>query len=330
MNVIIPGVQLEATGRADEIAVCWVAKAGMVLVERSPGAEIVPAEVRRQTEDARLPVALRGARLQHGIVDADVVALWVEAAKGFGKFARPVSGCDLFEDWRGIWQMFAQGIRQCVGAPEKHSTVPEIVASFQELLGRRKIGLLREAANLQRMVSVRCADFDVSVAGLRTCRPDAEDDNIFSGSGDLDALLESFAVPLRLSNDVVRRKEAKHSIWIVSQQEKRREANGRRCVTTNRLCEDLFRNQLWQLPQNGRAEVVVGNDPLAFGRGHRQQAGDGLLEHRLFAIEREQLFGSSLAAQRPEACAASPSQDDRIEVRIRLHGTRKPNTCDGR
>ena len=46
----------------------------------------------------------------------------------------------------------------------------------------------------------------------------------------------------------------------------------------------------------------------------RQQPRNGLLDHGLLAVEREQLLGPTLPAQRPEAGAAAAGQNHGIEI----------------
>ena len=47
----------------------------------------------------------------------------------------------------------------------------------------------------------------------------------------------------------------------------------------------------------------------------RQQARDGLLDHRLFPVEREQLLGTALSTERPKARASAASENHGIEIR---------------
>jgi hypothetical protein len=53
--------------------------------------------------------------------------------------------------------------------------------------------------------------------------------------------------------------------------------------------------------------------------GHGSESRDGLLDHAVLAVEREQLFGSTLTAERPEARAPATGENYGIEVRVRLH-----------
>src|SRR6185437_3213339 len=61
-------------------------------------------------------------------------------------------------------------------------------------------------------------------------------------------------------------------------------------------------------------EVVVGDDPELLSARGRQQTRDCLLNHGLLAIERKQLLGAFLAAERPEARATPAREDYRVKV----------------
>ena len=50
------------------------------------------------------------------------------------------------------------------------------------------------------------------------------------------------------------------------------------------------------------------------GRSQRQQSRHRLLDHGLLAVERQQLLGATLPAQRPEARAASAGKNHGMEI----------------
>ena len=50
------------------------------------------------------------------------------------------------------------------------------------------------------------------------------------------------------------------------------------------------------------------------GRSQRQQPRHGLLDHGLLAVERQQLLGATLPAQRPEAGAAAAGKNHGMEI----------------
>src|SRR5208337_1440104 len=123
-------------------------------MQRGPGAEVVPSEIGGQTEDARLAFSLGGARLQNCIVDADVFALRVMLSKSVRELARAISGGNLFEERSGVGKMLAQRVGERIGAPEKHTAVPEVVARVEKLPGRGEIRLFGEAAHAQEALVV--------------------------------------------------------------------------------------------------------------------------------------------------------------------------------
>src|SRR6266404_5254215 len=77
VNIIVLRVQGKSAGRRHRIPTTTFCLRYVVLMQRGPGAEVVPSEVGGQTEDAGLRFSLGRARLQHRIVNADVFALRV-------------------------------------------------------------------------------------------------------------------------------------------------------------------------------------------------------------------------------------------------------------
>ncbi len=67
-------------------------------------------------------------------------------------------------------------------------------------------------------------------------------------------------------------------------------------------------------------KILVGDDPELLGRCKRKQPRHRLLDHGLFAIEREQLLGALSPAERPEAGAAAAGQNHGIEIGVFSHG----------
>src|ERR1019366_1032784 len=104
-NVIILRIQGKASRCRDQASVARLRLRRLVLVQRGPGAEVVPSEVGGQTEDARLGFSLGRAGLEDRIVDADVFALRVELSKSFRELARAIGGGNLFEERSGVGKM---------------------------------------------------------------------------------------------------------------------------------------------------------------------------------------------------------------------------------
>src|SRR6266536_375591 len=130
--------------------------------------------------------------------------------------------------------MFTQRVGQRIRPPQKHPAVPEVVPCIQKLPGLGEVWLLREAADAERSVCFCCARLDIAISGLGTSGADAKDDDVRSSSRDLDALAQRGAVLIGIGDDVVGWKKAEHSVRIVPQQEKRREADGGRGIASDR------------------------------------------------------------------------------------------------
>ena len=86
------------------VAFAVAAQAGLklVLVERGPGAEIVPAEFGGQAVEVGEMLALGGAGLEDRVVDGDVFALGIEVAEDLVELRRAVGGGDGFEQRCGL------------------------------------------------------------------------------------------------------------------------------------------------------------------------------------------------------------------------------------
>src|SRR5258708_6669184 len=97
VNIIILRVQGKSAGRRHRIPAATVCLRYVVLMQRSPGAKVVPSEVGGQTEDARLAFSLGRPRLEDRIVDADVLAPRIELSESLGELACAISGGNSFE-----------------------------------------------------------------------------------------------------------------------------------------------------------------------------------------------------------------------------------------
>ena len=113
---------------------------------------------------------------------------------------------------------------------------------------------------------------------------------------------------------MVGRKQPNHGCRIESGQQECGKPNRRCGVAPDWLSDDLLFLQLLQLALNRRPQVIVGYDPELLIFRERLKALDCLLNHALLAVQREQLLGHALAAQRPEARTASTSENNGIKV----------------
>src|SRR2546427_10247569 len=87
-----------------------------------------------------------------------------------------------------------------------------------------------------------------------------------------------------------------------------------RSVAPYRLCDDLFAPEPGKLAQDFGAQVFVRDNPEPFEGSQRAQACHCLLDHGLLAVERQQLLGAPLPAERPKTCSPASSKDHGIEM----------------
>src|SRR4051812_23875598 len=97
----------------------------MMLVKRSPGAQVVPAEVRTQAKNVRTLLAFRGPWLENSIINTDVFALRIKPLEGRGELARAIIGSNFLQQCSGLRQVLSECVRQGFRAPQKHSAVPK-------------------------------------------------------------------------------------------------------------------------------------------------------------------------------------------------------------
>src|ERR1035441_9786806 len=87
------------------------------------------------------------------------------------------------------------------------------------------------------------------------------------------------------------------------------QADGGCGIALDRFGEHLAGRDFGKLADNLVAQMVVGEDPKAFGRNDGRETFDGGLDQRALPDDVEDLFGGTLAAARPEARAAAAGED---------------------
>ena len=95
------------------------------------------------------------------------------------------------------------------------------------------------------------------------------------------------------------------------------QADGGRGVALRWFRQNLLFRDLGQLPDNLRLQMIVGENPDAFGRQHRLQAVHGLLDQRPFAHEAKHLFRVLAAAAGPEARTPPARQYEAVLIGFR-------------
>ena len=211
--------------------------------------------------------------------------------------------------------MLADGVGQRPRRPEKHSRVPVVVAGGDELLGPVLIGLLDEAANVQRLVAGgKVAGLDVAVAGLGAGGLNTQHHNVVTGGGHGNALLQRLQKARLVGNDVVGGKDAQHRVGILALDQEGGQTACRRGVASHRLLHNLRLGHASQLVADLVGQIFIGDHPGLGRGGQRLEPLHGLLDHRALAIQRQNLLGVSAARTRPEAGTAASGKYHRTKI----------------
>src|SRR5580692_2341819 len=212
--------------------------------------------------------------------------------------------------------MLRQCIRQSARAPDEHAAVPEEVTGFHELLSNIGHRLLGESLHLKHALLRFSACLDVTITCFSASWLNADDDDVRALRSDFSSAADIFAKTLFVEDDMVRREQAEYSTGIEPSQQERRKPDRRGRIAADRLGDDLPLLQFLQLTKNGVAQIFIRDDPEILVLCERLQPLDRLLDHAFLAVERQQLLGHALAAQRPEARATSTCENDGIEVEV--------------
>src|ERR1019366_456110 len=312
-------VPLRIQGKAplgdDDIISVALAQVAM-FIERRPGAKVVPSEVCLDAVNVRLVLALGGAGLEYGIIHADVFALGIKFGEGLLEAATSVTGRNFFQQRRRVRQMLTQRIGEGARTPNEHSAVPEEISRLDELLGDLGQRLLGEAPYLQCAFLRRLANFDVSVAGLRARGSNTYHDNVFAGGSDPGGPPNVVAKALLVHDHVIGGKHSDDCGGVAPLQQKGSQSNCWSGIPSHGLGNDLLLGKTLKLSHNGGTQVLVGDDPELSRLRQERQPFDGFLDHAFLAVQRQQLLGHPLAAQRPEASAASTGENDGIKRKL--------------
>jgi len=314
MNEVALCIQSKDAVSRNQVAVRRLLLRGAMLVERGPRAQVVPSEIRGDAEQTRCFLALLGAWLKHGVVDADVLAPGIQFAQGRGKVPRSERCRNLLKNSRGRGQMFVQGVCQGPCAPQKHSAVPEVIACSQELRRPASVGFLSEAPDAQN-ISVECgACLDIAVASFRPGGVNSEDHDVLPRNREVNPPGQDLTESLLVRDHVIGRKQADDGVGIASPEDERRQPDGGRGIASDGLCDDLLFAQTGQLPSYLALQVLVGNHPEISGSCQGKKPPHGLLDHGALAIHHQQLLGPAFPTERPKARAAATSKNYGIEM----------------
>src|SRR5262249_17304740 len=170
INVVSLGIKRERSLARNQVVFLRALLAGVMLVESRPGTQVIPSELRRDTEDVRILLTLGGSGLEHCIIDADVFTFRVQLGKTVGELARSVIGGNSLKHLRRFRKMFEQCFGKSASPPQEHAAVPEVVSRSKKTRGALRIGFFCKPPHAQRFLSIALSSFNVAIPRLWTCR----------------------------------------------------------------------------------------------------------------------------------------------------------------
>ena len=256
----------EAIRRGNDV-LSFSAVSAPMLVESSPRAQVVPPERRWDAENSRVALALLRARLQHSVVDADVLAFRIELGESSVEIGAAVGRGDLFENRCCLGQVLAQGVGECVRAPDEHAAVPEVITSGQVLFSNLFLGLLDETTDGQTILPRGGSDLDVAVAGFGARGFDSHDHDVRASGSDLGGGSHVGAELCFAGDHVIGGEHSDDRVGGRALQNESRQSDGRCSVAANRLSEHLTGVQSWELLHDGFVQVAICDDPKPVAGG---------------------------------------------------------------
>ena len=226
----------------------------------------------------------------------------------------PPSRGNLLEVRRRLGEVLAHGSHQRLRRPKKYPAIPVVIAGGQELICPLLIGLLGKTVHAIQAITQLLAGFDVSISRLGTVRGNAHHHDVLTRCSKVDGFGDNFAEILFVLDYMVSREHPNDCVRVLPSKDECGQSDRWSGITRHRFGDDLFLRHLLQLPADYFKDVIVGDNPKIAFIGQRQQSLNGLLNHRLIAIEVQHLLGHLPATARPEARTASASQDYGIEI----------------
>src|SRR5262249_23721790 len=147
-------------------------------------------------------------------INADALALGIQARELGRKLFCAPGGSDLFEVRRALREVLAQSLAQGSRAPDEHPAVPEIIACGEELIGTLLIGFLREAHHTYQLRVQLVAGLDIAVTGLGAGGLNAHDHDVVCLLRYFDSPSNDLMKLLLVADDMVRRKHADDGLRI--------------------------------------------------------------------------------------------------------------------
>ena len=201
--------------------------------------------------------------------------------------------------------------------------VPSIIATGKVLFGFFEVRFLDESSRLvkSRFVAFgtfrgrqRLANLNVTVAGGRLGRFDADCHNGLFPTGQIKPVREDLLKFLFARNHMIRRQHRHHGRRGPCPHDCRSEGHSGTRIASDWFGDHVFFWKPGQLPPDfGRLDGVC-DDQHILQRHHGRHPVNGLLKEGAFPKKRDQLLGSFLAADGPETFPAPAGHDDDVSV----------------
>ena len=238
--------------------------------ERTPGAHVTPAEIRRESiYIVRL--------LHHGIVNRNLLACREDLSHNGSLAVGKERRCHLIHLLSDRRSKRTQRLHDSRNIPDEDTGIPEIIAGSQILLGHLQRRFLAERlhrADLRTLKSIQSSD--ISIAGLRTRRLDAKGDDTLALCSKVQGLADNPPELLHIQHQSIGRSHNNICRRILLLDLPAGIGNARRCVACTRLSNDVLHRNLRQLLTHHSHIRLAGHHPEI---RHRADAGEPLHGH---------------------------------------------------
>ena len=285
-----------------------------------PGTQVGPARVHRHHAGGNAQFGARGQPLHHGIVDRIRWAGRKHGGVGAHKVEvahRAVHGRTA--SFQNIGAADVQGLQPHAGAHQKQAAVPEVVTPVQIGLRRHGVGLLGKTGDQAGAVGVVCALLHIAVTRFRAVGHNTKSQHGCAPCGNGHRLLHRCVQRGTVSNHMVCWHHQQQRVCPTGLRLQRCQGQRGCGVAPHRLQHDARGRQTHRLQLAGRQEAVFGvahhQGGQQCGVGQPLQAQRRVLQHGVFALQRQKLLGIRLTRQWPEAGAGATTQDDGQNLR---------------
>ena len=210
-------------------------------------------------------------------------------------------------------QVPAQSVEHRVSAEDEDTRVPGVRRVLQVATGGRRVRLLHEGLHREHAGRLLRAPAEISVAGLRPRRVDAEGEQIAVRAG-ASRRRQRSPECIWPRDVVVARQHHQRGVAVLSQRMEAGEADGRSGVPRRGLDDQVGRRQAGQRLAHGFDMIRSAHDPRPRAGAERLHAQERLRDQRPPGDQRQELLGLLRARERPEARATPAGEDHCVQA----------------